>query len=52
MQEKLFYNVYILRSIDFPDRIYKGFTEQDVFERLNDHNQKNVNIQINIFLGK
>ncbi|NQT49384.1 GIY-YIG nuclease family protein [Candidatus Kuenenbacteria bacterium] len=32
------YVVYILRSLKFSNQIYKGFTEQDVFDRLTDHN--------------
>jgi putative endonuclease len=39
MNEESSYNVYILRSEKYFDRIYKGFTEKNVFERLKEHNQ-------------
>ena len=32
------YFVYLLESINF-EFIYKGFTEQNIFDRLKDHNQ-------------
>lgn len=32
------YQVYILRSLKYPNEIYKGFTERDVYERLIQHN--------------
>jgi predicted GIY-YIG superfamily endonuclease len=34
----MFYYVYIIQSIDHPERFYTGFTE-DLEERLADHNQ-------------
>jgi putative endonuclease len=38
MNNPKFYNVYILKSLKFSERIYKGYTEQNVFDRLYDHN--------------
>jgi len=37
MAENTFYYVYILQSVDSPDRYYTGFTE-NLETRLNDHN--------------
>lgn len=37
------FHTYILRSINNPSKIYKGFTSLEITERLKEHNRGNVN---------
>jgi len=46
-----FYYVYILQSINFPDRFYTGFTE-NLKSRLEKHNSGQCPHTLNINLGK
>lgn len=41
MPESLKYHVYLIQSIEHPDRYYKGFTT-DITKRLEEHNRGKV----------